>query len=123
MNFEDYLEKMQQKLASKSEINGPLGCVEWRGGCSGLYGVIRFKFFGSPVSKIIRVHRLQYMISSKNFDLSPEMDVSHVCHNNLCISPNHLSYESHRINMEREQCKHKIPKHCQGHPGYPDCIF
>ena len=123
MNFETYLQQLQEKLAMKSEICGPKGCVEWRGGRSGPYGVMKLKFFRFPTSKVMRVHRVQYMITSKNFDLNPQMHVSHLCHNSLCINENHLSYETREINMQREQCKHFIPKHCIGHPGQPDCIF
>ena len=123
MDFETYINNLKTKLLSKSCSEGTIGCIIWKGGVSGKYGITRYTPFKSPASKVIRVHRLQFMLHTRNFDLSCDMHVSHLCHYNMCIAPEHLSYEPKAVNLGREKCKHTNPSTCYGHHGYPNCIF
>ena len=123
MSYEEYINNLRQKILKKTRNVGELGCREWTGGTTGKYGYIRYYNYRAPVSKVVGVHRLQYMIESRNFDLDPKITVSHRCHNTLCVAPEHLSYEPSIINSNREICKDSIPKKCTGHGGYPNCIF
>ena len=60
-----------------------------------------------------RGHRLAFMIEHKILrDGMPvvnaqgkKLEVSHLCHNGLCVKAAHLALESHEINMEKVLCK------------------
>lgn len=49
------------------------------------------------------------------------MVVSHLCHNSLCLLPQHLSMESDTVNGRRAYCVHT--GHCTGHQHDPDCLL
>lgn len=72
----------------------------------------------------IYVHRLSYIVHTRNFDIfNRHMHVSHLCHNTHCINIQHLSYEPQHVNNNRQRCKIRQPKTCLGHGAYPDCVF
>jgi hypothetical protein len=86
----------------------------------GTYG--RFYYTDlNGVYKDMTAHRAMYMFKSNLYELDPHMHVSHICHVKKCVSFFHLSYEPACINNARIQCLNN--KVCNGHPGYPDCIF
>jgi hypothetical protein len=109
---------------------GNLDCIIW-GGCVKQgnrtyckpYGVINVKLPGKSRHQTVTVHRLMYMIEHRTFELNPHFDVSHLCHNSLCINASHLSLQPHYINNNRQHRTHTVPKHFTGHPGYQDCLF
>lgn len=35
------------------------------------------------------------------------LDASHLCHNSECLNPDHIIFEPHSINMNRNMCKRK----------------
>ena len=95
---------------------GRYGCILWRGATyDGLYGKMR-----NPMSSLydqpryIRVHRLVYLLHNisdfKSLKLPREdsagnpLDVSHICHNSLCVNISHLVLEPHYINCSRKDC-------------------
>ena len=63
----------------------------------GNYGVIYAKckqLSGGGLGwKLMRVHRLAYMLHVK-WELPPDMHCSHLCHNSLCVNVNHLILET-----------------------------
>ena len=71
------------------------------------------------------VHRLALLFDRgwSLLDVEEEgMDVSHLCHNTLCINAAHLSYEPHAVNMLRRSCLGAGT--CLGHGhGYPLCML
>ena len=98
------------------EPSGRHGCVLWKGATyDGLYGKMR-----NPLSKLpnqpsyMRTHRLVYLLNNihqynnlflpKTDEFGCNLDVSHVCHNTLCINIAHLALESHHINCSRKHC-------------------
>lgn len=95
-------------------------CRVWGGNSktSDGYGFIMYIFRG--VNKKLTVHRLKYFLKT-DCKLLKSMDVSHLCHNKLCIRSDHLSYEPHRINCKRNICKSN--GECEGHRGYRPCIL
>ena len=66
--------------------------------------------------RFMRTHRLVYLLS--NIEQFPDyrlpqtdkhddrLDVSHLCHNTLCIKLDHLVLEKHIVNNSRKVCKH-----------------
>lgn len=114
-----FLHKYTQKLAENSEISTNSHCRMWLQTPSKKYGVISCKI--SSGWKSFYVHRLAYMIHIRSFDIPAGMDVSHLCHNNKCITVHHLSVEPHYINNNRQNCVSE--KSCSGHGVYPNCMF
>lgn len=122
--------RYQTKLDAKSITCPNTGCKIWqaatvasRGG--GVhYGLVRVKMPGQiGRSKLVYVHRLQYMLTSGNLDLPPHLHVSHLCHRSLCVNFTHLSLEPAHINCHRQTCRNLVPLRCRGHGPYPDCIL
>ena len=111
-----YLEKLEEK--SVTAENGE--CVLWCGSVkAGGYGVINVKLSKTSPWRSIVVHRVSFMMHNNTPHLDKHGDVSHLCHNSLCINPKHLSLEPHHINNNRQFCKMK--GHCLGHHSYPLC--
>ena len=82
-------------------------CTLWNGPVNrDGYGFVRVTFRGCR--KILTAHRLAYYISHSSHYLIPNMHVSHLCHNKLCVNLQHLSYESDSVNKKREICKHEV---------------
>jgi len=59
---------------------------------------------------------------AKEHDVAPNnVDCSHLCGNEWCANHQHLRFEPHNVNMERNQC-HRVNK-CSGHGFYGGCII
>ena len=120
-----FVGKYSQKLTENSNLAPNNECILWHGtlksGKTPQYGIIHIKFDGAW--KTVLVHRLQYMLNMHMhyLDLDSDMDVSHRCHNSLCINPAHLSYEPRFINNNRMSCKGR--RVCAGHAEYLPCLL
>lgn len=113
--------RLQYILETKSSPSSSLlGCRLWDGEKDRYgYGVHRHPFDGKRVRLL--VHRLAYYLSRLPTTLSPTYHVSHLCHQNLCINTDHLSYEPQSVNSKRNQCK--LEGECTGHRGYKRCVL
>ena len=98
--------------------------------CKGaIYGRFHYTEYGTGKYMDKLVHRAMYIIGHHLITLEPNLDdfghpydVSHRCHNKLCINLSHLSLEPRAINNNRNICKNE--KKCtQDHEGYANCIF
>ena len=67
----------------------------------------------------VNAHRASYIAFNEKFLLP--LDISHCCHEKLCVNPEHVSHEEHEVNMDREDCKEF--KKCIGHGNYKPCVF
>ena len=111
------------RIKEKSTIGKNGVCVIWMWGSKRVigsmkYGEMKAKIPGE-VSKKYSVHRLQYILH--NLDtLHPKGDISHLCHNSLCINMDHLSLEPREINNNRQGCLSRGS--CKMHEGYRDCM-
>lgn len=122
----EWIDQQIAKLERKTFIQAPNGCKIWLEGTHGRtvkYGSVKIKLPGHMISKSINVHRLRYMLGARNFNLNPKFDVSHICHKSLCINFDHLSYEPHNINMNRQTCKVTHPPRCLGHGKNKACLI
>lgn len=124
--MEDVFNKLRIKLEAKSERVGGLGgCVLWKGrvGRNG-YGYIRV-LWPDEGSKLERVHRVALMVEMRLMRSQfpgGNLEVSHLCHEKLCVNPMHLSLEPHATNQERIHCMQQGV--CSGaHHPHPRCIF
>ena len=86
------------------------------------YGRLKVTFPNGE-KKLLLAHRFMYMLHFNVTDLPGSMDVSHLCHNSLCINPLHLSLEPKHVNASRKMCTSTIPLHCLHHDDYSDCIL
>ena len=116
-----FVQKYTNKLSEKSEESPNNECRLWTGTVSHskLYGVINFKHPFKHKWQQMKVHRFCYMLFTGNFDISQYLDCSHICHNNMCINPSHISLEPRHINNNRNVCKDR--KVCMSHGQYQDC--
>lgn len=120
--MDPYFELTRAKILAKSvNADNGLGCIMWAGTKkpNSEYGVIKISPPG--LKPIVRgVHRAIFMCSIKNFNIPPEMDISHICHNPLCVNIEHLTQELHIINMNRIECANA--KYCT-RQHQPFCLF
>ena len=117
----------KSRLQNNYDIEGPFECHIWKKGGTGppnqKYGTIKVKFPGMSHSRTVYVHRLSYMCSRKTIHLPAGLHISHLCHNTLCINPQHLSLEPQYVNNGRKDCARRVPRVCCGHGIYPKCIY
>lgn len=96
-------------------------CRLWTGGLGGSdYPRMRLTTARRPSTQY-GVHQIVY---SLNFGIPLDRerhDVSHKCHNRLCVNIDHLSYEPRAINVNRNTCKEE--HHCRGHGQFRQCIL
>jgi hypothetical protein len=120
-----FVAKYSEKLAQNSHLALNNTCVLWHGAVKSQkippYGVINIKF--EQVWKTISVHRLKYMLTHNIYPLEADinLDISHLCHNSLCINEHHLSMEPRYVNNNRIACKGNGA--CWGHEQYPECLL
>lgn len=125
MDLHSFIVNLTMKFHNKTNPPNAKGCRRWLGARTRgnpQYGVIRVKFPGTQ-SRTYSAHRAMYMMCSQNFVLNPAMQVSHLCHNSLCCSFEHLSAEPADVNNSRRHCQERQPPACTGHPGYRNCIL
>ncbi len=116
--FDNLLARIQGKC---NAVPDNLGCILWEGGIKqhGGYGVLKVKFPGGTF-RVLHAHRLRYMCHVRTVHLPAEHDVSHTCHNVLCMNIQHLVCEHHNTNMARLGCRSDGV--CSG-AHHPPCIF
>lgn len=114
--------KYRQKLQQNSVVAGNEECLLWtgytraRGGV--LYGQINVKINNKWTC--MHAHRLS-VICSDQILVPANLDVSHLCHNGLCINRAHLVLEPHSVNNARKTCINT--GECKGHLQYPGCML
>ena len=122
---QSFYDKLRTRVLAKTpnkDANG-MGCWQWAGGLKtgGRYGTEYLHVGGDRMC--VNAHRAAYIAFNRAFLLP--FDISHCCHQSLCVNPNHLSHEPHDINMDRERCR-KAGK-CYGHytdgNGLKPCLF
>lgn len=99
----------QGQLAVRGGVNYGIQKVAW------LPGVL----FNAPQK--MYAHRIAYMCSNRTTDIPPGFDISHRCHNSVCVEASHLSCEPHTVNNNRIHCRNFGG--CLGHGVYASCIF
>ena len=117
-----------EKLLGKcSDEVGPHGCHLWQGAKwkNNQYGKV-LNPLPNKQTNYIGAHRLLFMMKNQLLMLPREdeqgrqMDVSHICHQGLCLTVEHLVHEPHQINIERKQCK--MAGQCSLNHE-PNCLF
>jgi hypothetical protein len=120
-----FIDKYAGKLSENAHLAPNNACIIWHGTVKSQkdppYGVICIKV--EQVWKSVGVHRLKYMLANNIHpnELDGDQDVSHLCHNSLCINIDHLSLEPRHINNNRIACKGR--GFCFEHDQYPPCMM
>lgn len=85
-------------------------CWKWTGAVFqkpyGNYGQLRFG------TKVKRAHRVSYEFYKGTIKRGLEID--HLCHNTLCVNPDHLEAVTHTENMQRRKDS-RLPECRYGH--------
>ena len=68
----------------------------------------------------VTVGSMVTMVELKTVSLPKGFDSSHICHNKPCILRQHISFEPHRVNLQRQICVSE--GRCLGHGSYADCL-
>ena len=88
------------------------------------YESIEYKRIGVKVrgqSFTLGLHQLSFWAHHDFEPLDWANHVSHLCHLQSCVDPNHLNSEKPYVNLNRKEClKNKI---CHSHGSEPDCIL
>ena len=122
--------KTAEKIRSRGRRDSS-GCLTWTGAKTRShpraepYGVVYIRPPFSTKRKKFRVHQMAYIAahSQTNYGMNDvSFDISHLCHNSLCVEVAHLSREPRSINNHRKICKEE--GRCYGgHGDYPSCIL
>lgn len=119
-----FFQKYTKKLLDHSNLGHNGQCRIWNGTKSSnqKYGVICYKH---PVHNrwcTMHVHRFSVMLHNRNLAIPQHLDASRLCHNTLCLVPEHISFESHEFNNQRQACV--TEGRCLGHPHpLPNCLL
>ena len=116
-------DRLLHRLKTQFIVN-ERGCHVWTGGAPNSSGYGRMFYTDDGKKKQVFVHRAQYVLNHYGtFDvvLPPLLQISHKCHNKLCINIKHLSLEEAAVNMQRNTCIQF--RSCTHHGQYGDCIL
>lgn len=116
--------KLKVKIINKSDpAQDGTGCRLWRGALehkgNATYGKMNVKMLGQW--RVMHVHRVAYMAEYEIIISQNMGDVSHLCHNTLCVNVKHMAVEPHSTNMDRSICKSM--NLCRGHIPFKNCMF
>lgn len=92
-------------------------CILWKSYTARDYPVVRYQKDYKVVQR--GAHQVVAFATHGVRKLEEGEEVSHLCGNELCIRPDHITLESHKINMERINC-HSLNKPCTVH--IPACL-
>ena len=123
---EQIRQKYRQRLHRESQLASNNECIIWTGfkrNYNGVeYGQINTKITVGGGWRTLHVHRLSYLIKHNILEPHGGLEASHLCHNSLCINPDHISLEPHFVNNNRRFCKNF--QKCTGHGfNYPNCML
>ena len=121
-----FFDGLRVQILRKSVNNGNVhNCRMWTGCVNGKYGRKRVKY-PDGTTKLEYVARLMYMCKTLDRYIPPydadgsALDVSHLCGHSLCVNEDHLTLETHSVNMERVHCQSQHV--CTG-AHYPLCMI
>ena len=126
--MDNFFEKYTDLLLSSSILSENGECQIWTGGTNTkgnyVWGMINVTYPSGKRCKI-NVARLSKMLEMKNVDLDKNLDASHLCHNSLCINPQHIILEPHVINNQRRFCvsSQKCTTHILHGTHYANCML
>ena len=124
---EELWKQQYGRLVNLKSVETESGCLIWQGQSRSYgathYGIQNVRWlpgleFRHP--RKMYAHRVAYM-THHGTALPSNCDISHLCHNSLCVKVSHMSCDPHAINNNRQHCK-KFGS-CLGHQGFASCIL
>lgn len=118
-----FLKNSQKRVLKNSALSTNLECRLWtkvRKSTGPGYGVTSYRSPLSGKRSTLHAHRLSYMVFTGSMGING-LDVSHLCHNPLCILVDHLSAEPHYVNASRIACVNRNV--CMGHGAFSKCLL
>lgn len=127
----EFWKRLETILTIKSSSEGnSKGCILWEGppSINSVYGKQRIEWFDGKITfegahwfAFLVKNRLTPSTIPKFTEKGDILEISHLCHNALCVNTDHLVLETHAINKEHAHCKKQhLCMKC--HDG-PDCII
>ena len=118
--MDGFFNKLSTRIESKCLRGGVRGsCKLWTGYVNkGGYGRMKITMLDGSV-KFYYVHRVAYMLKIRDLDLPVDLEVSHLCNNKTCVTPEHLCLVTSSINKSRKTCF--SVQMCMGHD--PPCVI
>lgn len=117
----EWCNRYRKILDSKTDKRGEDSHICWpfKGRQKAGYGLVDVDIPGK--GKTTRhAHRLVLMTRvAGSWDVSSELQASHLCGNRICVRPSHLVFESREENKDRQICQ--SIKICKTHD--PSCII
>lgn len=131
--------KYKRKLEKSIDIHQKEACHPWTGAVTyskhdklSKYGRFRMTSLITKQHYETSAHRAYFMVSNNLPMLEPaehlhlqykkdKFEASHLCHHELCMNLEHISYEPKSVNLKRKKCKNKSK--CDGHTPFPACMF
>lgn len=115
--------KYNLRLLENSAMAPNGACTVWQGATKGSlpgnYGVINITLQNGKRT-VMNVHRVAKCIEERKL-IDKQFDVSHLCHNKVCINVEHLSIEPHCVNNNRQNCRSK--GFCSEHKPFSNCML
>lgn len=119
-----FYDRLQSRISAQVQKNANVKhCWKWIGATNkgDGYGHVILSIKGDRMT--VNAHRAAYIAFRRVFILP--FDISHLCHDKLCMNPDHLSHEPWPVNQGRKRCK--TIGECAGHTHdgvkYEACIL
>lgn len=115
VTMEAFFNNLKAQIDAKTQFNvNDNGCNLWIGArtSNGLYGRKQVTFPDGN-RKLMRISRVVQMVKGHMLyvpavnDEGHIIEMSHLCHNSLCVNPDHLILELRNTNAERKLCKNQ----------------
>jgi hypothetical protein len=126
-NPDSIIADIRDRFNKKWIIAPNASCHMWTAAHSGDYGVMKVQWPGCK-KKLGYAHRISFILSHLNAfpTYNPVNNISHLCHNPLCVNPEHLSHEPYTVNARRKNCHDSgrcSNNHIENHIFDRHCIF
>ena len=119
-----FYDRLQNRILRQAAKNvNDKDCWNWLGTTNKTdgYGHMMLSIKGDRMT--VNSHRAAYIAFHRVFLLP--FNISHLCHNRMCVNPVHLSHEPSILNQKRKHCK--TAGKCEGHMydgiKYDNCIL
>lgn len=117
-NLEEFYDKWSEILLTEGTVQ-PNGCIEVLQMGKNKQGYPRINVTVPGIGqRTFIAARLMYICHNRQLDFPN--DVSHLCHNRLCINIQHLVHEPRLTNLSRKTCKNA--RACTN-LHQPPCLF
>ena len=116
--------RLIKKIAANTRThvtNNPYRCVIWKGR-KNVKGYPRLSVTIQALPSVqVYVHRFVYMLKYTQHECIQGLDVSHLCHNKLCVNHHHLIIETKAENNKRKECL--TLGRCNSHSNGFQCLL